>query len=239
MGEQRKRPSKAEREAAEAEDRAKTEADLAQMSKAEAERAEIEAFENEEGRPPTTDELAERRAARATSQADRELEAEMGGHKPGEGGTENGYPARENETPGSSSISERAASGEAPVGEEDDGQLFVWEQGRKVSLGSLIPRGVDVSHHFVFRGKRIKAKGELQALDAKSLLLVQGLSGGTHAIPTHDDEEKVTSVAVESIVQTKTVTAIESQPVEALAMLRPVLDRMGYDIVERPAAATG
>lgn len=227
--------------AAEAADRERAERELAEIQARSDREAEIEAFENENGRPPTTDELAERRAAKATAEADRALEAEMGGHAGGGPLVgEDGYLAGERplEQPGSSSIAERAASGEQ-IGEEEDGQLFVWEQGRKVSLGTLIPRGVDVSHHFVFRGKRIKAKGELQALDAKSLLLVQGLSGGTHAVPTHDEDEKVTSVAVESIVQTKTVTAIESQPVEALAMLRPVLDRLGYDIVERPAQATG
>lgn len=142
---------------------------------------------------------------------------------------------------GGSSKDRAAAAGEEPViDEEADGQFFVWEQGRKVSLGTLIPRGVDIEHAFVFTGKRIKAKGAaVQALDEKSLLLVSTISGGTKAVPTHDDDEKVKSVVIESVVRTKTVTAIESQPEEAVAMLRPVLDRLGYDIVQRPATATG
>lgn len=188
---------------------------------AEQQQADIRALEEEQGRPPTADELAERRAARASADADRELEAEMGGHQEGEGGGN-----------GSSSIEERAASG-ADIREEDDGQLFVWEQGRKVSLGTLIPRGVDIEHAFVFSGKRIKGKGGLMALDEKSLLLVRTLGGGSRVIPTHDDEEKVKSVVIENVVTTKSITAIESQPQEALDLLRPVLDRLGYDIVQR------
>jgi hypothetical protein len=205
-------------------------AELAEKERlaAEQQQADAAALEEELERPPTADELAERRAARASAEADRKLEEEMGGHGDGEGGN------------GGSSISERAENGGEQIGEEADGQLFVWEQGRKVSLGNLIPRGVDIENVFVFTGKRVKGKGaNLMALDESGLLLVRFLSGGPRPVPTHDENEKVTKVTVEQHVITKTVTAIESQPLEAIAALRPVLDRLGYDIVERQSQATG
>ena len=72
------------------------------------------------------------------------------------------------------------------VGEEDDGQLFVWEQGRKVTLGTLIARGIPVEHAFVFGGKRAKGSGGLMGFDEKPLMIVRGKPGPVSIVGVGD-----------------------------------------------------
>jgi hypothetical protein len=164
---------------------------------------------SQDGAGATDDELAKRRKG-GSSASRAELEAEQAKLD------------AEDEKPGD-------------TGEEEDGQLFVWEQGRRVTLGTLVARNIDVEHAFVFTGKRVKGRGGLMALDEKSLVLVRTLAGPVKVVPTHDDDEKVKSVVIESHVNSKVVMPAESE--DAVELLRPVLDRLGYDLVKRQTAA--
>jgi hypothetical protein len=126
-----------------------------------------------------------------------------------------------------------ATGDEAPVDEEDDGQLFVWEQGRKVTLGTLIARGTPVEHAFVFGGKRLKGKGGLMGFDEDALVIVRGRLDKVAVVPTRDSDEKVTKVVIETHVAAKTLVNADSD--EGLGMLAGVLDSHGY--VKKDAAA--
>lgn len=108
-------------------------------------------------------------------------------------------------------------------GEEDDGQLFVWEQGRKVTLGTLIARGTTVEHAFVFGGKRLKGKGGLMAFDDDAMVLVRGRLDKVAVVPTRDSEEKVTKVTIETHVAAKTLVNADSE--EARGMMAAILEK--------------
>lgn len=116
---------------------------------------------------------------------------------------------------------------EVPVGEEDDGQLFVWEQGRKVGLSTLITKGVPVEHAFVFGGKRVKGRGGLMALDEQPVLVVRGMAGPVRIVPTHDADGKVTKAVIEQTVNAVIVHPAASE--EAVAMIGPILDQWRLD----------
>lgn len=154
-----------------------------------------------DGAGASDDDLAARRAQRGGSAADRAKAAE--------------------EEQARLDAEEQPREGD---GEEDDGQLFVWEQGRKVTLGTLIARNIPVEHVFVFGGKRVKGRGGLMALDEAPILVVRGLSGGTKIVPTHDDDEKVVKVTIESHIASKYVMPAETE--EAVALIGPIVDRV-------------
>jgi hypothetical protein len=194
---------------------------------AERELAEIKAFEEEAGRPPTRDELAEKRAARETADADAALEQEMGGR---------GVSTAEAEKPGhTAGLAQQALeTGDAPEeGEEDDGQRFVWEQGRKVTLGTLIARSVPVEHHFVFGGRRTKGTGGLMGFDANPIMVVRGKPGPVKIVPTYNDDETVKKVVIESHVIAVVVHNADSA--DGLALLGDVLAANRY--IHTPDAA--
>jgi len=115
------------------------------------------------------------------------------------------------------------------TGEEDDGQFFVWEEGRKVTLGTLIGRGTTVEHAFVFGGKRQKGRGSLVGLDEDVFLVARGRVEKTVVVPTRDDQERVTKVTIETHIASKVVVNADSD--EAMGMLAGILDK------RRPAAA--
>ncbi|MGH2899678.1 MAG: hypothetical protein ACRDMZ_13480 [Solirubrobacteraceae bacterium] len=119
------------------------------------------------------------------------------------------------------------AAGEAgevgEVGEEDDGQVFVWEQGRKVTLGTLISRGIPVEHAFVFGGKRLKGRGGLMGFDEDVLVVCRGKVGKTSLVPTRDDDEKVTKVTVETHIGARVVVPADSD--EAWGMLAGIVEK--------------
>ena len=128
---------------------------------------------------------------------------------------------------GDQSLEEMEANG--TTGEEEDGQMFVWEQGRKVTLGTIIARGTTVEHAFVFGGKRLKGKGGLVSFDEDVFLVVRGLVGTTAIVPTRDDQERVTKVTIETHIASKVVVNADSD--EAMGLLAGILDK------RRPAAA--
>jgi hypothetical protein len=158
--------------------------------------------------------LAERRA-REREQKEQDLEAPIGSG---------------DDDAGAQSLDE--LEGEQPVGEEPDGQMFVWEQGRKVTLGTLIARGTDVEHAFVFGGKRLKGAGSLMGLDEDVLVVVRGKPSEVRLVPTRDDQERVTKVTIETHVAVKVLAAADSE--QAVGMLAGALERRGW---QRTAAA--
>lgn len=131
------------------------------------------------------------------------------------------------------SIAERAAAEQAQldaedgkgekIAEADDGQFFVWEQGRKVTLGTLIARGIPVEHAFVFGGKRLKGRGGLMGFDEDVLVVCRGKVGKTSLVPTRDDDEKVTKVTVETHIGARVVVPADSD--EAWGMLAAIVER--------------
>lgn len=123
-------------------------------------------------------------------------------------------------------------TGDAPEGgEEDDGQLFVWEQGRKVTLGTLVARGVKVEHHIVFGGRRNRGSGGLRGFGDSPLLIVRGGIGPVKVVPTYSEDEKVEKVAIEQHVTAKIVADAESEA--GIELIAHILDAKGW---ERPKA---
>lgn len=121
---------------------------------------------------------------------------------------------------------ELAGGEEVPTAEEDDGQLFVWEQGRRVTLGTLIARGTPVEHAFVFGGKRLKGRGQLMGFEEDSLVVGRGLVSKTSVVPTRDEDEKVTKATIETHLAMKVIVPADSA--EAEGLLAAVLERRGY-----------
>lgn len=109
--------------------------------------------------------------------------------------------------------------------EEDDGQMFVWEQGRKVTLGTLIARGIPVEHAFVFGGKRLKGRGGLVAFDDDVLVIARGKVGKTSIVPTRDEDERVTKVTVETHIRAQVVVPADSE--EGMGLLATVFEHRG------------
>jgi hypothetical protein len=123
-------------------------------------------------------------------------------------------------------VRDREEDGEGA--EEEDGQqaLFVWEQGRKISLGNLIERGTAVEYAFVFGGKRLKGNGQLIGMNEDVFMVSRGKMGHTKLVPTRDDEEKVTKVTVEVQIVPKLLQNADTD--EAMELLRPILEKRGW-----------
>jgi hypothetical protein len=109
------------------------------------------------------------------------------------------------------------------IGEEDDGQLFSYEPGQRVTLGSLIPRGTPVEHAFLFTGQRRKGAEELIGFDEDVLLVVRGKVGKVAPVVTRNDDESVKSVTIETTIVPKVIVAADSA--QAMDMLAAVIDK--------------
>lgn len=96
-------------------------------------------------------------------QAERNAQAEAAGSDPTAGDADQ-------------SIAERAANGEAEQDEEDDGQ-FAFEVptpsgGRKITLGTFVPRGTPTEYRIKMKGLSQKGVGGLLDPTATSILLL-------------------------------------------------------------------
>lgn len=205
------------------------EAESADRERTEAELADIKAAEQELGRPPTKDELSERREARKTADADRALEEEMGGHQSDgdDASPDTPTPSANGNGGGSGSISERAANG---AGEGTDGEgepVFVFE-GEQVSLATLLKRVRDIEHHWKFTGKREKGKAALPSLDGDIYLVMRCKPGKYSIVPTRDDEEKTTKAAVEVTVNPKVIHDARGE--DGLFLLARLLGDAGWTV---------
>lgn len=150
---------------------------------------------------------------------------------------------REEEERKGASVAARAENGQGELGDSGDPEpkmgedLFVWEQGKKVTLANLIDRNTPVEHVFVFGGKRIKGRGGLMGLSEQPVLIVRGMSGGVNLVPTHDDDGKVTKVVLEQRVNAQLVVPAKSA--EGASLAGPLIDAYRAEAAEpEPVAAT-
>jgi hypothetical protein len=120
------------------------------------------------------------------------------------------------------SVAAEEAAGGGEVGEEDDGQLFVWEQGRKVTLGTLIARGIAVKPYVVFGGKRTRGEGLFDFAD-KPLVLAETLPSKVEVVPTRNGDGKVTEVAVVTHFAIRELVNADSE--RAMSMLAPIIEK--------------
>lgn len=102
---------------------------------------------------------------------------------------------------------DEAAAAGGGTGEEDDGQLFVMEAGKTVTLGTLIKRGIPVEYEFRLDGKSVKGKDmALIAFDDPEItLVVPARAGKVVADPTYDADGALKSVTVRAHVKPKLV----------------------------------
>jgi hypothetical protein len=98
---------------------------------------------------------------------------------------------------------ERAAA--AGLAEEEDGQTFLFEQGRKVGLGTVVKRGTPTTYEVKLTGRTLKGPGNLIAFDDPDVTLVAlGRAGRVIADPTYADDGSIKSVHVTQEIKTKT-----------------------------------
>lgn len=128
--------------------------------------------------------------------------------------------AAEESNGGGRSIEARAANGEAETGEEDDGQLFVVESGRKVTLSTLYGRGTPVEIEFKLGSKGVKGgqdTGLISFMDPDLVLIVPGRAGKVEVDPTYNPDGTVKKVVLRPHV--KPVSAYDSRSDAGRALL--------------------
>lgn len=105
--------------------------------------------------------------------------------------------------PPEESIEDIEARGD--TGEEDDGQMFVIEQGRKVTLGTLVGRNVPVTYEVKLTGKVLKGPGSLIAFSEPDVTLVVPSRGGKVEVdPVYDQDGSVKEVHVRQNIKART-----------------------------------
>lgn len=151
------------------------------------------------------DELSARRAA----QEAREAGAEFDPDNPGAVGSNgNGQ-----------SLEERQAAGDPAVDEDDDGQMFVVEEGQRVTLSTLYKRGTPVEYEFKMTGKSVKGQGGLISLDETNVMLVvRCVPGKVEIDPTRNADGKVEKVKIRANLKPAAVYQAETDA--ALVALR-------------------
>lgn len=114
------------------------------------------------------------------------------------------------------SVSERAEAGEAePATEqEDDGQVaFVMEHGKRVTLSSLVKKGIPVKYAFNMNGKSVqggKAMGLISFSDPDLMLVVPARAGKVEIDPTYNDDGEVKEVTIRVNVKPRYVYDAQS-----------------------------
>lgn len=127
------------------------------------------------------------------------------------------------------------AEGTERIAEADDGQMFVWEHSRRVTLGTLIARAIPIKYVWVFGGKRIKGRGGLVGFDTDVPLVVRGLPSRTNIVVTRDEDERVTAATIEMHTAAKEVLNADSE--EAIAMLGGIFEARGWTPPQQRAHA--
>lgn len=99
----------------------------------------------------------------------------------------------------------QARAREAGLGEEDDGQMFVFEQGRKVTLGTLVGRNVPVTYEVKLTGKVLKGPGSLLAFNEPDMTLIVPVRAGRVEVdPVYADDGTVKEVHVRQNIKART-----------------------------------
>ena len=104
------------------------------------------------------------------------------------------------------SMEDLEADGTAEQITEDDGQeAFVLEQGKKVTLGTLIGRNVPVTYEVKLTGRTLKGPGSLLAFSDPDVTLVAlGRAGRVITDPTYNEDGSVKAVHVSQEIKTRT-----------------------------------
>lgn len=155
----------------------------------------------------TKDELAARRAREEQEKLDADPSRTNGGDPAGDDGKQ--------------SIEDMANGADEEHGEEDDGQLFVLEEGKTVTLGTLIKRGTPVEYEFKLSGKAIpgaKGMGLISFADPERTLIVPGRAGKVEVDPTYAPDGSVKKVNVR--VHFKPTTAYDARTEAGRVALR-------------------
>lgn len=99
---------------------------------------------------------------------------------------------------------EDLAGEEVGAGEEDDGQLFVMESGKSVTLGTLIKRGTPILYEFKLGGRAVKGAqgmGLLSFAEPDMTLVVPVRAGKVEVDPTYNNDGSVKHVTVRAHVK--------------------------------------
>jgi hypothetical protein len=123
-------------------------------------------------------------------------------------GSSNGHGSDEEARRAAQAVADDKATKAGGTGEEDDGQLFVIEEGAKVTLGTLIKRGTSVFYEFKLGGKAIKGAGGMGLLSFDQpdmTLVVPGRAGKVEVDPTYDGEGKIKHVTVRAHFKPSTI----------------------------------
>jgi hypothetical protein len=85
------------------------------------------------------------------------------------------------------------------VGEEDDGQFFVLEEGRPVGLSTLVKRGTRVEYEFKLDGHGVPGATGMSLIgyaDPDRIMVVPGRAGKVVVDPTYDGDGRVKKVTI-------------------------------------------
>lgn len=121
------------------------------------------------------------------------------------------------------SIAERA--GDEPEASEtseasEPEELFVLEQGRRVTVSQLVARGIPIEYRVTMNSKSLKGGGDMGLLSYKDpdiLLVVPARQGKVVHDPTYSEEGDVTKVTIR--VNFKPLTAHDATSREGRALL--------------------
>jgi hypothetical protein len=114
---------------------------------------------------------------------------------------------------------EDAGRKEPETGEEEDGQLFVVEQGKRVTLANLYARSTPVEVVFKFQGRSVKGGAETGLIpfsDPELTLIVPARAGKVEIDPTYDAEGNVSKVTIRPHVRAITVYDSRSEAARRL-----------------------
>jgi hypothetical protein len=132
--------------------------------------------------------------------------------------------ARDGSTNGSGEMPPREGDpiGAEPIEEEDGQYAFeIEEQGKRVTLGSLIKRGTPVKYEFKLGAKAIKGSGGMGLIsfdDPEMTLVVPVRAGAVTVEPTYDGDGGIKHVTVRAAV--KPLTCYDARSEAALIALR-------------------
>lgn len=130
-------------------------------------------------------------------------------------GSDDGFYDSSNGTGDPKSIADRVTDGDEP----DQGELFVLEQGKKVTLASLYARSTPVVLEWKFTGKAVKGSGENGLIsfdDPDIVLVVPARAGKVEIDPTYNDDGSIKHVTLRPNVKAKTVYDARSEGAKSL-----------------------
>lgn len=123
------------------------------------------------------------------------------------------------EGPNGRSIAERALD-DLPENQADPEELFVLEQGRRVTISQLVARGTTVEYRVTLNSKSLRGGGDMGLLsynDPDILLVVPARQGKVVHDPTYTEDGDVEKVTVR--VNFKPLTVHSATSLEGRALL--------------------